>query len=1066
MIKKLMAIDVNMIKYDWHHLLKVNGLNASVEGLWSAVGPKLKAYGVTVGQLRVSNDGKILESKITKEQNGIVRVNCADSLDRTNLVCFFHSLQTIAEQCRLIGSTLCSSKKSAEDIPSFEGLSFSLDHLKQTYDNDLLVKLAEVYVNKGDVCATVYTNTVAMHTGALREFAQHLPAAPSNTKIIVERRIQNVLKDKYRQTSIEMFLGVNWNTYFPAHSASESGGKIRYLTPYPSYIFKTLPSEIATNKNEEYSLLRSATKYCWICPRDYDYVEVHIYLPVYCRVTELAITVRHGTSELSAPTKMDVFVGSHIDNQKMAFQEMIIPKCEDGTKLLYSLPPQISGIVQDSALYDFEGRVASSAMRIVRITFYGIPPAAFMTLGQIQVFGIQEESGKSPKKFEFELEQASSNGDINKVMEALNEAELLLAEERKKQDSPNIEEISSTTHLDEIAETEQTRNDDSDDEAQDDNEPVERNSVTKRNIETNSLFDDYFANTPNVTFNSNNGESLESFIENSIKMNNDSTESNVNQSEPASLQDLQSDIEKARQKYIKFLNTKVPKSPVNISFTDALELDLARLKLNLTPSQRDSILVEQGFKVKSFDPNSFVFYRDIEIEKVLRKRRKTNNCHLCRSSIKFKSKACRYCRYSFCNKCMAKNKLPIIEYMWGQGPVCIECANTITNQKGMIQEIQKHIELEEKKLKSNEDVYYKLFTQLHPCSCLPEVNIKDDFEETCVSIFPSAGILSSVDTDPASPPIETILLPPNILKNQYWYAPQGITSVPIIMILPCNTELSRLSLLVDRLGYQMHDAPLIKVAVADRLPNIKSIGHWDLSKITPKQQLSDNKLFISPFDRVDLKFADLICDDGSTVPTKLYNNGKCRILQLTIQLNPEKLQKGTSFLHLGRVFVYGKVNSASETELLSQEDISKYDQIMKTRPVTSRVQLQTDNSVFHREIHTLDLYVSPNPNNKSRYVSGFRICVQHGAAGIGTQVQDIRVSVLSGGDDDQKEVYHHMVGTFVVPKVAPGTNLFFDFDKTYQDIKIVRFEFLNNYRRAEKEICYGSVFLYVNTGNQ
>jgi hypothetical protein len=1099
-IKKIMALDVNMIRYDWHHLLKISGINVSVEGLWSLIGPKLKDYGVTVGLMTVSADGKITDSKILKRQQGLVRTNCADSLDRTNLVCFFTSLQTIAEQCKQIGSTLCTNKGSADAISSFESVGFSLDQVKQIFDNDLLVKLAEIYVNKGDVCATVYTNTVAMHTSALREFAQHLPAAPSNTKIIVERRIQNVLKDKHRQTSIEMYLGVNWHTYFPTHTSALSGGRIRYVTPYPSFIFKNLPSEINSNKSEDYSLLRSATKYCWVCPRDYDYVETHIYLPYYCRVTELAITIRHGMSEVSSPSKMDVFVGTHIDDCKMAFQEMIIPRCDDGTKLLYALPPQISGILQDSLLYDFEGRVASSAMRVVRITFYGIPPGAYMTIGQIQVFGVQEESGKTPKRFEFELQQISSKEDITLVLQAFSDAEKQKLEQEKKEapkhqpitfvTSPSADELTDTNVTTPVDPTEQQNTADivtadvmtelrtetgpkfsqadsdseSDDEDETDQAPQSQIVTKPKN---NTSFDEYFANSDKPTFKSKRDDTLEQFIESSLNIN-DSTENMDSQNQQsnalADLEQIQSNFIKSKEKYIKFLQTKVARPPVNISFTDALELDLARLKLNLTPSQRDDILVEKGYKVKDFDPNSFVFHRDIEIEKMIRKRKKTNNCHLCRTSIKFKSRTCRYCRLSFCKNCMSKHKASIVEFMWNNAPVCIECSNVISNQRAMSHEIQKHIELEEKKLKNNEDMYYKLLTQMYPSSSLADINMTDNSEHTCLSLFPAAGVLSSVDTDPLSPPIETILMPASILKSQHWYAPIGVSSVPIILIMPCNTEFTKISILVDRLGYSSDDAPVIKVSVADRLPHLKSIGYWDLASKGTVSEDQSNRKFIEPYEKIDLNFLDLLDSNGTpSTAVKMYNNGKNRMLQLTLELPADRNHKGTSFLHLGRVYVYGKVNTTSEsTESLSTDDIAKYDQVMRTKQKGTRVQIHAEN-LFHRDTQTLDTTVSVNPNNKSRLVSGFRICVQHGNAGIGTQVRDIRVSVLSGSDDNDKEVYHQLVGTFVVPKVAPGTNLCFDFDKTYQDIKVVRFEMLSNYKRAEKDISYGSIFIYYNT---
>lgn len=66
----------------------------------------------------------------------------------------------------------------------------------------------------------------------------------------------------------------------------------------------------------------------------------------------------------------------------------MIPRCDDNTKLLYALPPQISGLRQNTTLYDFEDLVASMHMRVVRLVLYGIPPGICMTLGQIQIFGM------------------------------------------------------------------------------------------------------------------------------------------------------------------------------------------------------------------------------------------------------------------------------------------------------------------------------------------------------------------------------------------------------------------------------------------------------------------------------------------------------------------------------------------------------------------------------------------------------------------------------------------------------------------------------------------------------
>jgi hypothetical protein len=152
-VKKMMNLDINMIGFDWHHHLKIHGLDATTDAMWSLVDPVLRDGGVTSGVLRLATSGKITDVKIFKKQNGVIRTNCADSLDRTNLVCFLNSMQYLVDQCRAIG---------AEQLANVPETSRSLEACRKGIDASLLVHLAEMYVAVGDVCATLFTNTVAM----------------------------------------------------------------------------------------------------------------------------------------------------------------------------------------------------------------------------------------------------------------------------------------------------------------------------------------------------------------------------------------------------------------------------------------------------------------------------------------------------------------------------------------------------------------------------------------------------------------------------------------------------------------------------------------------------------------------------------------------------------------------------------------------------------------------------------------------------------------------------------------------------------------------------------------
>jgi hypothetical protein len=219
----------------------------------------------------------------------------------------------------------------------------------------------------------------------------------------------------------------------------------------------------------------------------------------------------------------------------------------------------------------------------------------------------------------------------------------------------------------------------------------------------------------------------------------------------------------AKGKYVDLLNQKLSSPKSILNFNSSLELDLERLKLNITPQQRDTILVNSGYNVDSFDPNNFVYVRDEKVESFLRNKNKKNKCFKCGLSM-FNKYSCRYCTQCFCNKCIHKDKFPIVEYMITiPDYVCYACGDKITNQQTMLKEIRKYVQIEENNQKST-SIESKLFSQLYPCQSIPTIKLND---ETNLAEFPSGGILSNVNTKEGSPPIESILFPYDLLSNEY-----------------------------------------------------------------------------------------------------------------------------------------------------------------------------------------------------------------------------------------------------------------------------------------------------------
>ena len=106
------SLPLRLINFDWHAVTKDLGEAGAVEGLWSALRPLLVGGGVTVGTLTPAPsspppppDGAWPHFTVTytSRQAGILRFNCADSLDRTNAACYFACVAAAAECARALG---------------------------------------------------------------------------------------------------------------------------------------------------------------------------------------------------------------------------------------------------------------------------------------------------------------------------------------------------------------------------------------------------------------------------------------------------------------------------------------------------------------------------------------------------------------------------------------------------------------------------------------------------------------------------------------------------------------------------------------------------------------------------------------------------------------------------------------------------------------------------------------------------------------------------------------------------------------------------------------------------
>lgn len=184
--------NVFLTPFDLNHHLHEDGSGEAMMDFLSYVGPLGDGDGFTSGNL---------PNEVLSNQNGLMRFNCADSLDRTNLATFYYAMKMTADWCKLNKVGLSKTPDASPFQPNL------------ILDQKVIDFLAKAFVESGNVVSQLYTNTQAIKTNAIRKFSPSIVVATSDTNITVQRRLQNVMNDPQRQKVIEMWtqpLPLSW----------------------------------------------------------------------------------------------------------------------------------------------------------------------------------------------------------------------------------------------------------------------------------------------------------------------------------------------------------------------------------------------------------------------------------------------------------------------------------------------------------------------------------------------------------------------------------------------------------------------------------------------------------------------------------------------------------------------------------------------------------------------------------------------------------------------------------------------------------------------------------------
>lgn len=177
---------------------------------------------------------------------------------------------------------------------------------------------------------------------------------------------------------------------------------LHVLSRHPASFLKPVP-----NMFPSLSSGNDLLSFIWVSPPTADITEVLIYLAEPCHVSQVLLTISHGTDDSSSPTSVDVRTGCNLDGLQLVVEVAAISQCANGTKVkilvLGVMSPKDVAVTGAGVrlrrhgkhsfpwLYDFEEQEGeiNFLTRIVALTFYhSVVGRIPLNLGEIEVLGV------------------------------------------------------------------------------------------------------------------------------------------------------------------------------------------------------------------------------------------------------------------------------------------------------------------------------------------------------------------------------------------------------------------------------------------------------------------------------------------------------------------------------------------------------------------------------------------------------------------------------------------------------------------------------------------------------
>ncbi|KAL8232512.1 hypothetical protein R6Q57_002290 [Mikania cordata] len=1134
--EKLPNTRVHLINYDWHAITKLKGEQKTIEGLWLLLKAPTISTGISEGDYLPSrqsikdcqgeviyNDDLVGAFCLRLHQNGVIRFNCADSLDRTNAASYFGAIQVFTEQCRRLGisldSDLAIDYQSAKNYggytaplpPGWEkrsdvvtGKSYYIDHNTRTttwnhpcpdkswkcFDMSFeefkrstilspVCLLADLFLIAGDIHATLYTGSKAMHSQILSIFSEEAGkfkqfSVAQNMKITLQRRYKNVLVDSSRQKQLEMFLGIRLFKYLPSLAVQPL-----HVTSRPFGCLLKPVASVLPGPDDGGSLLNFKQKdLIWVSPQEADVMELFIHLGEPCHICQVLLTISHGADSSTFPSRVDVHTGRDIDGLKLVVEGASIPQCANGTNITIPIPGPacaedmaVTGAgarlhVQDTTnlpfLYDFEELEGELEFltRVVVLTFYpAVSAKTAITLGEVEILGISLPWG----------DLFASDGPGMKLWDHIDKT--------KKDTYPFPSNIDSNPFaIDDVV-------------------------LPAKSENTTSIWVDLLSGNDFIPGPISQPVPETAFHDPFLNPFCDHDESN----DPPPKVFVHDEVptESAPRQYISCFKMLTDSNVAKkVSFVDSMKLEIERLGLNLSAAERDRALLSIGIDPATINPNMLLDEShvtslckdanalaiaghisledktigaiglgstdhdddDVDIDfwniNKLGEGCLGGPCQVraevasSSSSSSSSMYSCSKCQRKVCRTCCGgRGALLLIgnnNDVSINGVICKRCCHNNVLNALILDYVR--ILVSQRRSSRCDLAAYKALDQVAGRDYLSRrMKINSDRNaihhhllkgKQSLAEFPSGSILHSVDSAPGSAPVLSLLAPLDTVSHEslYWKAPPRTSCVEFAIVLGSLSDVSSVVLVLSPCGYSTSDAPTVQIRASNKIDkeDRKIMGNWDVrSIITSSPELCGPE------------------KPGNTTPRNIsfsfQNPVRCRMIwiKLSIQktssnfdllsLDENPFSRSMSLendacLHAKRIIVVGTpLKLETPTQTSYQGGIKSW---LERAPSLNRFKVPVETERLIANELVLEPYLSP----ASPMLAGFRLDgfsairprVTHSPSSssvvwedrfIYTAVLYLQVSILQDNGNMVVDAEYRL------PEVKAGTPMYFDFPR-------------------------------------